>query len=276
MRAQSPAGTSTGCTSGTVLFLPCTRAAAGPGGAEAGGERSIGAQLDERVGRRRVVGEAASAENHVRARALKGRPFDLGAPRGQHRVPRLAGGWPRGAVDAQRAARGVDDGLPAGTPAQVGAQGRLDVAARGWPPRPRPFERGQPEDDAGRAEAALAGPVTDERLSPALAQLLRRSLQGGDLTPEDAAHGRHAGDAGRPVDPHRATSALTLGAAAVLDGAAAEFLAQRVQETDPVLDRDRGPVEDERDGLGRGRAKARGILGSGACSAQKAGCPKLS
>ena len=143
-------------------------------------------------------------------------------------------------------------------------------------PDSRPFERGQPEDDAGRAEAALAGPVLDERGGPALAQLLRRSLEGGDLTPGDAADGRHAGDAGRPVDPHRAASALTLRAAAVLDGAAAEFLAQRVQEADPVLDRHRVPVEDERDGPGRGRARGRGSLGSGAGSAQKAGCPKLS
>jgi hypothetical protein len=65
-------------------------------------------------------------------------------------------------------------------------------------------------------------------------------------------------------------------AAAVLDGAAAELLAQRVQESDPVVDRHRVPIEDERDRIGRGRAKVLGFFGSGAGSAQKAGCPELS
>ena len=119
-------------------------------------------------------------------------------------------------------------------------------------------------------------PCCDERGGPAVAQLLRRSLEGGDLASGDAADGRDAGDAGRAVDPHGAAPALTLRAAAVLDGAAAELLAQCVQEADPVLDRDRVPVEDERDGRGRGRAESRGLLGSGAGSAQGAGCPKLS
>jgi hypothetical protein len=88
--------------------------------------------------------------------------------------------------------------------------------------------------------------------------------------------GRHAGDAGRPVDPDRATSALTLRAAAVLDGAAAEFLSQRIEKADPFRDRDFVPVEEERDRSGRGRARIRGSLGGGAGSAQRAGCPKLS
>ena len=49
------------------------------------------------------------------------------------------------------------------------------------------FERGQPQHDAGRAEAALAGPVLHEGGGPAVAQLLRRSLEGGDLAAGDAA-----------------------------------------------------------------------------------------
>ena len=73
------------------------------------------------------------------------------------------------------------------------------------------------------------------------AQLLRHSLEGGDPATGDAADGGDAGDAGRPVDPDGAAPALTLRAAAVLDRAAAELLAQRVQEGDPVLDRDRSP-----------------------------------
>jgi hypothetical protein len=98
------------------------------------------------------------------------------------------------------------------------------------------------------------------------------------VAPGDTPDGRHAGDAGRPVDPDRATSALTLRAAAVLDGAAAEFLSQRIEKADPFRDRDFVPVEEERDrsGRGRGRARIRGSLGGGAGSAQRAGCPKLS
>ena len=72
--------------------------AAGPGGADPGGERRVGAELDERTGRRRVVGEAAPAEDHLGSRALEGRPLDLGAPGRQHRVAadrRPARPWPR-------------------------------------------------------------------------------------------------------------------------------------------------------------------------------------
>ncbi len=154
--------------------------------------------------------------------------------------------------------------------------GRLDVAARRRPPRSRPFERGKPKDDAGRAEAALARPVLDECGGPALAQLLRCSLERGDPAPGDAPDGRHAGDAGRPVDPDRAASALALRAAAVLDGATAEFFSQRIEKADPVVDRHLVTVEDERDRSGRGRAEARAPFGSGAGSAQRAGRPKLS
>jgi hypothetical protein len=117
--------------------------------------------------------------------------------------------------------------------------------------------------------------VLHEGGRPALAQLTGRSLEGGDLAPGDATDGRHTGDAGRSIDPHRATSALTLRATAVLDGAAAEFFTQRVEKADPVVDRHLVPVEDERDGPGRGRAGS-WSLGSGAGSAQRAGCPKLS
>ena len=250
--------------------------APGPGGAEGRGERRIHPELDQRAGRHRVVGEAAPTEDHVGPRRLESRPLELGPPRGQHRIPWMAGERARRAVDAQRAARGLHDGLPARAPAQMGAQGRLDAAARRWPTRARRFERSQPEHDAGSAEAALAGPVLDEGGGPAVAQHRRRSLEGGDVAARDAADGRHAGDAGCPVDPHGAAAALALRAAAVLDRAAAELVAQRVQEADPVGDSDRVPVEHEGDGHGRGRANAGGLLGGGRGSAQGARGPELS
>ncbi len=59
--------------------------AAGPGGADPRGQRRVRAELEEGTGRRRVVGEAAAAEDHVGARALEGRPLHLGAPGRQHR-----------------------------------------------------------------------------------------------------------------------------------------------------------------------------------------------
>ena len=255
MRSQSPSGSTTGCDSGTVLFLPCTRPA------------------PARATRRPAASGASapswtSASDGAESSAKPPPPRTTSTPEvwkaGPSTWARQAAstgfrGWPaeraRGAVDAQRAARGVDDGLPARAPAQVGAQGRLDVAPRRWPPRRRAFERGQPQHDARRAEAALAGPVFDECGCPAVTQFRRSSLEGGDLASRDAADGRDAGDAGRAVDPHGAASALALGAAAVLHGAAAELLAQHVQEADPILHRDGFSVEDERDGPARARQR---------------------
>ena len=273
MRAQSPVGSATGCDSGTVLLRPCTAPPPARAAADPGGERRVGAQLDQRV--RPAPSRRRSRRHRGRRRGPSSeRPAPRPGPATRPapgRAARRRGR--RRAVDAERVARGLDDGLPARAPAQVGPQGRLDVAARRRPRRARRLERGQAHHDARRAEAALAGPVCDEGGGPAVAQLGRRSLEGGDLTSRDAADRRDAGDAGRAVDPHRAAPALALRAAAVLDGAAAELLAQRVEEADPVLDRDGVAVEDEGDaGHGRARRGAAGMLGSGAGSAQGAGC----
>ena len=68
-----------------------------------------------------------------------------------------------------------------------------------------------------------------------------------------ATGGGHARDARRAVDPDGAAPALPLGAAAVLDGATAQLLAERVEERRTVVeDRDLGPVESE------GQARRRG------------------
>ena len=244
----------------------------GPGGAQAGGKRRPrptgrghrAAPSRQRSPRRR---------GRPRGRTLEGRTFDLGSPRRQQRVPR----WPRlprGTVDAQRAARGVDDDCQP-VHRHRWARRAASMSRRAVASPVRPLSTRRAEDDAGRAEAALARPVLDECVGPALPQLLRCSLEGGDPAPGDAADGRDAGDAGRPVDPHGAASALALRAAAVLDGATAEFFSQRIEKADPVVDRHLVTVEDERHGPGA-PAKARGPFGSGAGSAQRAGRPKLS
>ncbi len=73
---------------------------------------------------------------------------------------------------------------------------------------------------------------------------------------------RHAGHPGQAVDPHGATAALTLRAAAVLDRAAPELLAQRVEERDAVGDGDLAPVQDEGDqGVGGGCCSGDGTPG---------------
>ncbi len=77
-------------------------------------------------------------------------------------------------------------------------------------------------------------PRAHEGGGPAGAQLRGESLEGRHLTARDPTDRRDAGDTGRAVDPDRAAPALALGAAAVLDGAAAELLAQRVEQRDPV------------------------------------------
>ena len=100
---------------------------------------------------------------------------------------------------------------------------------------------------------------------PALAQRRRHSFHGGDGAPGDTAHGRHARDAWRVVDPDGAAAALALGAAAVLDRAAAELLAQRVEQRGPVCDYDALPVQAECD-VGTGRR-----AGGGAGTAQWTG-----
>ena len=48
--------------------------AAGPGGAESGGDGSVGSQLHQGVGRGRVVGKAAGTQHHARPELWKAGP----------------------------------------------------------------------------------------------------------------------------------------------------------------------------------------------------------
>ena len=127
-----------------------------------------------------------------------------------------AGGRP--APEAERVLGRLDDRLPPGAAAQVGAQPGLDVAARTRCDAPGPaLERGQTHDDARRAEATLAGAAGRRTRRPSAA---RTSSGTPSIVvtwrPAIAAHRRDAGDARCAVDPHGAAPALSLRAAAVL------------------------------------------------------------
>ncbi len=249
----------------------------GPGGPDPRGQWSVGPQLDERAGRRRVVGEPSTAEHDVGPRALHAAPLHLRSPGGKKRVAPPGTGGAGRVVEAQRVRRGLHDGLPSGAAAQVGAQRRLDVPAGRRRPGPASVEGGEPHDDPRRAEPALARPGRDEGRRPALAEDGRRTLERGHVTPGDAADRRDAGDPGQVVDPHGAAAALSLGAAAVLDGTTPQLLPQHVEEREPVADGHLGPVQGEEDVHaarrvgGRGSAAGRG--GSCAGLAQGAECP---
>ena len=60
-------------------------------------------------------------------------------------------------------------------------------------------------------------------------------LDGGDGAAGHPPQRGDAGHAGRAVDPDRAAPALALGAAPVLDRAAPQLLAQRVEEGGPLI-----------------------------------------
>ena len=97
--------------------------------------------------------------------------------------------------------------------------------------------------------------------------------EGGHTSSGDAADGSHARHPGQAVDPHRAAPALSLWAAAVLEGATAELLTQHVEKRDPVGDDDRVAVQREGDGWAArvGRHRAGGVVGCGAGAAQGVG-----
>ena len=159
--------------------------AAAPGArrAHGGGQRGVGAELDQGAGRGGVVGEAGVAEDDVGTRGLEGGALRLGPPRRQERVAgagnRPAAGPGGGVAGTEGVARRLDDRLPARAAAQVGAQRRLDVVPRRLARTAALAEGGEAHHDAGRAEAALAGPAGDEGVGPAVALLGRQALEGG-------------------------------------------------------------------------------------------------
>ncbi|EYD74259.1 hypothetical protein Rumeso_04123 [Rubellimicrobium mesophilum DSM 19309] len=133
--------------------------------------------------------------------------------------------------------RGADDGLVAGTAAEIALQSGLDLdRARGRARHPEAVER---HDDAGRAEAALAAVVGDhgplDGVQPALGRA--QVLDGDDVA--GVAGGEEA-DAGidrlvaerasvEPSDQDRAGAAVALGAA-LLGAGEAPVQAQEVEQ----------------------------------------------
>ena len=218
----------------------------------------VRAELHQRVGGRRVVGEPGVAEHRLGARGLERRPLQLGAPRREHGVASPAPGIRgfrrsrplRPALGAECGQGRLDDRLPAGAAAQVSSERGLDVVSTGGGATPdarADLERSETHQDPGCTEAALAGPGAHEGTGPAVALLRGHPLQGGDPAPGHAPHRGDARDAGSPVHPDGATAALALGTASVLDRTAAELVSQRVEKRDSVSDADGVSVQDERD-----------------------------
>ncbi len=75
-----------------------------------------------------------------------------------------------------------------------------------------------------------------------------QAVEGGHLAARQAAGRGHTGHPGRTVDPDRAAAALPLGAAAVLDRADAQLVAEDVEQRRPVVGHlDVGAVDAEVD-----------------------------
>ena len=138
-------------------------------------------------------------------------------------------------------------------------------------------ERGQAHQDPRRAEAALARAAGGEGGGPTVALVGREPLDRRHAAAGDAAHRRDARHPGRAVDPDGATPALALRAAAILERATAELLAQRIEQRDAVGDGHGTPVEIEHDAGRIDRVETRGtaaaLFGGGTGAAQGAGCP---
>ena len=206
----------------------------------------------------RPHGHEGVRQERCRRRSRPGRgdvgPDTLrGAPSSVARCGR--GGQVAGSEDVTGAHRrptsvvGLLDRLPAGAPAEVGEQGLV---------APRPGVR-----PAARALAASAASRTTmpgvqnphwlraggaERLAPTRPRRRVEALDRRDRPAGHPAGRRHAGHPRGAVDQHRAAAALALGAAAVLDRAHAEPVAQHVQQGGAVVRHlDPSPVHSQGD-----------------------------
>ncbi len=197
------------------------------------------------VGRAAVVGEPAVAQDHGRADPLGHPALECGPGGGRVEVPGCRPGASGRRAGAHHPVRRLGDRLPSRAPAPERQQGLVDgVAAHGGGVR----EGGQAHDDARGAESALTAARGHQGLRPRLPHGIRQSVERGDFPAVEASGRGDAGDAWGPVDPHRAASALALGAAPVLERPEPEFLAQDLEQGRAVVgDLDVGAVDAEPD-----------------------------
>jgi len=128
----------------------------------------------------------------------------------------------------------LDDGLPPGAPAQVGLEGPIDRTVLGGVGGLL-AQRGQADDDAGSAEAALASARVAQRVGPTLGDGRLQTVDGGDGAARHPPHRGDAGDTRRAVDQDRAAPALSLRAAAVLGTLEAEAIAENLEQGGAVV-----------------------------------------
>ena len=228
MRSKSPSGSATGCESATVELRPwrtpdarARRAASSPRRrSPTRPSRARRARPPARCRRRTERGPRTTPGPATwAAPALERRPRRGGAPgraaRGSgapHRAPSAAStmGWKP--VQRQRCAASA-----------VRTDALVDH-------RPAP-QRGEPHDDARRAEPALGRRRSrrTRRRAPSRTSA-SRPVERRHVASRDPRDGRHARHPRLAVDEHRAAPALALGRAAVLHVVTAEVVAQRLEE----------------------------------------------
>ncbi len=236
-----------------MLLRPCTFVAPARDPLRPVGRRLVDrTQLEHARCGSTVVGETPAPHHDMVARDLCGRPFEFGPPLGQQLVGGESRNLGRSRVVRtsypERGTTGFHDGLPPRTAAEMGQQRRLD---RGPGERAVPvLERGQPHEDAGCAEAALAGTRREEGVHPTGLELGAQSLDGGDRSTSETTDRGDACHTCGTIHPDRAAPALTLGTAPVLDRTAPQLLPERVKKRGPmaVVDLHGGPVKEEGNG----------------------------
>ena len=245
MRAQSPAGTSTGWPSGRPLRRPWTlasprRAAPRPPATERC-PPSHSATNDP--------GGAVSLANPASPRTTAGPEVWNAGP----------STWARQA--ASSGSRSVVDrpGVPAATAPAASTIVCQPVQRHRWAAERAAYGPAS-RCPAAASRMTIPGVQNPHWLAPAATNASAQrvpdrgidSLEGGDVPPGDPASRRDARDPGAPVDPDRAAAALPLGAAAVLDRDAAEVVAQHVEERAVLVgELDLGSVQAEPEDRGR-------------------------
>ena len=176
---------------------------------------------NERIRWRDVVAEAAFAEGDMGTDRLGDTALDFGAGCGRAGISEVH----RRPVPLPC----IEDRLPSGTSAHVGEEGvsRLGPIVRRDLLGPKSFES---TDDAGGAEAALTAAGRSERVTPGSPDIGGQPLHGRHRTGSHSTDRGHARHTRLSVDQHGATTALTLGGAAVLHRGGTDLTPEDVQQ----------------------------------------------